>query len=241
MKEKHSSQMQAVKKKLMAATSMLLVAAIMLVSSTYAWFTLSTAPEVTGITTTVGANGSLEIALANTETWADSSMITSAVGDSRDTEGKTAETANITWGNLVDLSSANYGLSTISMLPSKLNLTDDGALSNSPLGFPTYGSDGRVIDVDGQTFTGVYDTTENGFVSTDTTQYGVRAVGTSSAISARELAYRAAKEAYKNAYTSAKNTASKTFVTNGNALAGIIVNQPIKLMAIYKQVIQETV
>ena len=54
-----------IKNKLIAAIAMLLVSSIMMVSSTYAWFTLSTAPEVQGITTTVGANGNLEIALAH--------------------------------------------------------------------------------------------------------------------------------------------------------------------------------
>lgn len=34
----------SMRQKLMAAAAMLLVAAILLVSSTYAWFTLSTAP-----------------------------------------------------------------------------------------------------------------------------------------------------------------------------------------------------
>ena len=54
---------QDIKTKLMAAIAMLLVSSIMMVSSTYAWFTLSTAPEVTGIQTAVGANGNLEMAL----------------------------------------------------------------------------------------------------------------------------------------------------------------------------------
>ena len=52
-----------IRSKLTAAVAMLLVSLILLVSSTYAWFTLSTAPEVKNITTTVAGNGSLEIAL----------------------------------------------------------------------------------------------------------------------------------------------------------------------------------
>ena len=52
-----------IKSKLIAAICMLLVSSIMMVSTTYAWFTLSTAPEVTGINTSVGANGNLEMAL----------------------------------------------------------------------------------------------------------------------------------------------------------------------------------
>ena len=57
MTQAQSKSYGGVKKKLMGAVCMLLVASIMMVSSTYAWFTLSTAPEITGISTSVGANG----------------------------------------------------------------------------------------------------------------------------------------------------------------------------------------
>ena len=73
---KTNSDVKSIRKKLMAAVAMLLVACIMVVSSSYAWFTLSTAPEVTGIQTSVGANGNLEIALA-TGTLTDASLINS--------------------------------------------------------------------------------------------------------------------------------------------------------------------
>ena len=43
--------------KLMGAIAMLLVASIMMSATSYAWFVLSTAPEVTDLTTTAGANG----------------------------------------------------------------------------------------------------------------------------------------------------------------------------------------
>ena len=52
----------SVRTKLAAAVAMLLVSTIMLTTTTYAWFVLSTAPEVKGMSTTVGSNGSLEIA-----------------------------------------------------------------------------------------------------------------------------------------------------------------------------------
>lgn len=57
---------KGIKAKLMAATSLLLVSAILLSLTTYAWFILSTAPEVTEMQTTAGANGALEIALQST-------------------------------------------------------------------------------------------------------------------------------------------------------------------------------
>ena len=55
MNKKMSKRRRDIKSKLMAAICMLLVSSIMMVSTTYAWFTLSTAPEVTGIQTAVGA------------------------------------------------------------------------------------------------------------------------------------------------------------------------------------------
>ena len=57
------------KHKLISATAMLLISAIMMVSSSYAWYVLSTAPEVSNIKTQVGANGALEIALLNEDSW----------------------------------------------------------------------------------------------------------------------------------------------------------------------------
>ena len=53
--------------KLMGAIAMLLVASIMMSATSYAWFVLSTAPEVTDLTTTAGANGALEIAIPGTK------------------------------------------------------------------------------------------------------------------------------------------------------------------------------
>ena len=76
------SRKSTLKSKLMAAVSMLLVSAIMVSVTTYAWFILSTAPEVKGMSTTVGSNGALEMALLNTETGANMDKIKAGVGDS---------------------------------------------------------------------------------------------------------------------------------------------------------------
>ncbi|MBR5187258.1 MAG: hypothetical protein IKW18_02195, partial [Clostridia bacterium] len=84
----------SIRSKLLAAIAMLLVASFMVVSSTYAWFTLSTAPEVTGITTQIGANGNLEIALNTTNT-EPGNYIGGATDNTVD--------RNTTWGNIVDL------------------------------------------------------------------------------------------------------------------------------------------
>lgn len=124
MTQAQSKSYGGVKKKLMGAVCMLLVASIMMVSSTYAWFTLSTAPEITGISTSVGANGNLEMALLNgvengtdtdADTYAETARIKSGVGTSmaNTTAGWTVQQANLTWGNLVDLTTG-YGLRPLS-------------------------------------------------------------------------------------------------------------------------------
>lgn len=107
-----------IRNKLMAAVSMLMVSAIMMVSTTYAWFTLSTAPEVKNISTTVAGNGSLEIALMpTTGLLGDIQSGNSATGSGGTV---TVATANTTWGNLVSLDDASYGLSSVTLLPASL-------------------------------------------------------------------------------------------------------------------------
>ena len=126
-----------VKAKLMSAVALLLVSAILLSTSTYAWFVLSTAPEVSEMKTTAGANGALAIALQSTK--AGSSLheraeITNGVGDTG---------SNTTWGGLVDLEK-NYGLEKISLSPARLNLNGTSVVKGSPLSVPQFGIDGRV-------------------------------------------------------------------------------------------------
>lgn len=113
---KQNSEYKSIQKKLVAAVAMVLVACIMVVSSSYAWFTLSTAPEVKGITTSVGSNGNLEMALRDTEILLD--KITAA-----DNLSNNFPEANKYWGNLLDLNYNNvYGLSNITLAPSRLNV-----------------------------------------------------------------------------------------------------------------------
>lgn len=216
------------RKKLMAATSMLLVAAIMLVSTSYAWFTLSTAPEITGITTSVGANGNLEIALLTSETFENMSLITSNAGDSMEASGQSKVAANATWGNLVDLDDPSYGLTSalFKLYPSALNW-ENGILKTSPLATPNYGADGRVTELDGTRTTSA--TFKDAAFTVDTAAanngYGVRAVGAASNVSPRQLAFNSAKSGAtmnaNNAYTYTKNAvANNSSVLMGLALAG---------------------
>lgn len=204
--ENTRTQASSVKKKLTAAIAMLLIAVLMVVNSTYAWFTLSTAPEVTGIQTTVGANGSLEMALAKNGT----APVVSAVGDSL---LPTAE-KNLTWGNLVDLSDASYGLSNIKLMPAALNVTDGKIHSAFPLKTPVYGADGRVESLAANATFGIWN--GSGFVvpadDADVTN-GVRVIGTSAQMTAQQIAF-------KNSLVTLNANAAKTIVANSLSTYG---------------------
>lgn len=223
-----------VKSKLMAAVCMLLVSTIMLMSSTYAWFTLSTAPEVTGITTSVGANGNLEMALLPSDkTTVPEALaaITSEAGDGAAT--KTMVQKNVTWGNLVTLSDPDdatngdyYGLNHIVLYPSALNETD-GAINigSGILSYPQYGSDGRISALSSGTVTGLYDSEGGAFMptATGTNAYGVRAVGAVSGMTDRQVAYRNASSAADGFAGKAKSTAREGLRTYGPTLAAVAV------------------
>ena len=218
------SQKKSIQKKLLAATSMLLVACIMLISASYAWFTLSTAPEIKGITTTIGANGNLEIALADESTWADpdgtvkTTVGAGNLGSGLDTNA--VKNVNITWGNLIDVSNG-YGLNKVSLLPSRLNLAasgEDWTVSSLPLKRPIYGADGRVMDLK-ETVYAQYNGTD--YLLSDAN--GVRIIGSASGMTDRQLAYRSAKVALANAIADAKVAAKTSLEANGTALANIVV------------------
>lgn len=213
------SRKSTLKSKLMAAVSMLLVSAIMVSVTTYAWFILSTAPEVKGMSTTVGSNGALEMALLNNDTGKDFSKITTNVGDSSAKQPVTK--ANETWGNLVDLNDASYGLSGITMYPARLNWkagsTDTLHSRNNLLSYAQYGTDGRIADLiaaDSGT------NTDGGFVS-DANSYGVRAIGTAKDQDPVAAALDAAKNGFRNEFTNAKGAALAALNGSGQDIANI--------------------
>ena len=164
----------ALKSKLMAALSLLLVSTIMLGTATYAWFVLSTAPEVTGMSTSVGSNGSLEIALQSSNDEGGRAAI--ETGFSYVNADVEVEDANKTWGNIVDLSSVDYHFDQYTLYPARLNWTDtDGAKTvsvNTPLVGPSYGVDGRIATLNKTLSAKTY--TDNGYQ--DRT-YGVNGIG----------------------------------------------------------------
>lgn len=223
MTQAQSKSYGGVKKKLMGAICMLLVASIMVVSSTYAWFTLSTAPEITGISTSVGANGNLEMALLNSESFANpDTAIKSEVGDS----GKPVTEKNLTWGNLVDLSTG-YGLDQIKLMPAALNIKNEAAgaftvTTNNLLSTPTYGTDGRVADLSDMTYTAKYVGTSWAFSESDP-GYGVRAIGSNDNLTPQQAGLLLAKSEYNQALSAAKTTIQNALSTNGKGLSNAVM------------------
>jgi hypothetical protein len=210
------------KRKLTSAVVMLLIACILLTGVTFAWLTLSLAPEVSGITTNVGANGALEIALLNAETRIDPSKIRTAVGQSLESG---SYTANYTWGNLIDLSHSEFGLGEINLSPARLQITKNGDLHNvasSMLAVPNYGYDGRIIGLEYNTLSAIYD--GSAFTQTlDEQGYGVRGIGTSSTVSAQAAALSIAKSNIKSYTESAKTTAKNALNGAGENLLNLII------------------
>lgn len=223
----------ALRKKLFSAAAMLLVASIMLVSTSYAWLILSTAPEVTGISTQVGANGALEIALLDTQSYSDLTRITNADIDESETVPSVSD-SNLSWGNLVGLGDASYGLSQIVLNPSRLFISPgstDGEGNqrytinpNVLLKTPIYGEDGRIIGLDkSSAVSNTYNAKKVGFPANNLEGYGVRAIGTSASMSAFQLGINAARAAISVNRDAAKNTASMILNKQGSALADVAI------------------
>ena len=96
------------------------------------------------------------------------------MGDIDENAGAAAATStNLTWGNLVNLESATYGLGQITLLPSRLFIVEDATTSgegdatqattykindNTLLKTPKYGEDGRVKGLDKTAKDKIYNT-----------------------------------------------------------------------------------
>ena len=239
------SRKSTLKSKLMAAVSMLLVSAIMVSVTTYAWFILSTAPEVKGMSTTVGSNGALEMALldyakGDTETLdAILGKVTTNVGDSSAAANQKVEDSNRTWGNLVDLSGRYYGLSDGKMVlyPSALNLngSDKNKIGSmdAMLKYAAYGTDGRVAELKGDTFATKYDSATNIFQGYN--GYGVRAIGTGTKADPVASGFAGAKTNYANAVAAVKSNALASLNSYGKDLANMAVKHGMDDNASYTE------
>ena len=164
-------QRKSVGKRLYAVVCLMLVASLLLTTTSFAWLTLSQAPEVTGMSSNIGANGNLEIALGK-------DIGESAAGDSFDKNEVTQ--ANRTWGNLIDLTDESYGLQEITLRPVILNSAGGAMNTLHPFAHPVYDADGRIEKIyANDMFAGTYN--EGAFV-TGVNEYGVRAIGTTAYI-----------------------------------------------------------
>ena len=127
------------KERVVAVALLLVISFTMVVTTSFAWVVLSRSPEVTGVSTTVASNGNLEIALVAPD---GSLPRESAVGDSAAAEGQSILNANLTWGNMINLSDPSYGLDNLVLRPAQLN---KASLLTNPLYGAEYGEDGRII------------------------------------------------------------------------------------------------
>lgn len=236
------SRKSTLKSKLMAAVSMLLVSAIMVSVTTYAWFILSTAPEVKGMSTTVGSNGALEMALVDYAGDLNeilTNQIKTNVGDSSAAANKKVEDSNRTWGNLVDLSGRYYGLSDGKMVlyPSALNLngSDKNKIGSmdAMLKYAAYGTDGRVAELKADTFATKYDSANNIFQGYN--GYGVRAIGTGTKADPVASGFAGAKTNYANAVAAVKTNALASLNSYGKDLANMAVKHGMDDNASYTE------
>ena len=209
----YHAQLPHLKEKLGVVGMGLVIAALVSVSATFAWITLSRAPEVTAIDTTLSANGALEIALNRGETPEDADIDESAAFD----EALTA--ANIRWGNLINLNDPSYGIADLTLRPAQLNTA---ALTTSPFWSAVYGQDGRITELDSRYIYTKYSVDDKIFVATKGNEdYGVRAISsykaqtTGETASEYEMKYKAVMAAhtevnqyYMNSVTSAENVGS---------------------------------
>lgn len=226
---------QGLKRKLTVALVMLLISSLLMGTTSYAWFVLSTAPEVTGITTNVGANGSLEIALLNEETYTNLSKIKTAFNASLQ-QRENGAVANESWGNMVDLSFTEYGLGNIVLMPARLDVTEEAGaytVDTNLLVVPEYGFDGRIMDLTDNALNGTFDATEKGFLFSTVQDYGVRAIGTSSDMTVQESALILAKSQVATYTSSANSQASSTLTNQMNGLFGIILAHSMDSNATY--------
>lgn len=205
------------KKTVYVTLALLLICAVLLGTASYAWLALATAPDVMGISTNVGANGSLEIALLNGETYIDPSLITSKVGGSL--EANNPLLANVQWGNVLDLSDPSYGLGNITLIPARLDVTSGLMVSTNLLTVPSYSEDGRFSEFNTSMGSGVYvegSAGESAFTfDPENPGYGIRGIGTITDISAQEAALAYSRTAVKSYSASAEAAIIRFWETHG--------------------------
>ena len=182
----YKEALPGLKERVIAVALLLAMSFAMMTSATFAWITLSRAPEVTDVTTNIAANGNLEIALAKPD---GSAPGESAIGDSSAApEDAVPEElrklsnivrSNVTWGNLVNLSDPSYGLENIILRPALLG--DETDLISHPLKGVDYSADGRLMKYfnENYQFANWIQSPAGGYFEYKMPQqYGVRAIST---------------------------------------------------------------
>ena len=166
----YQERLPHIREKIGAAGLALLIAGVVAMSATFAWVTLSRAPEVAGLTTSMSANGSLEIALSKPDGSApDEFDVDESVGISSD-----VTVSNLAWGNLVNLYDPSYGINGIALRPAQL---EAASLLTRPLKGAVYGGDGRAVELSTDYSYVTWDPLSEKFI-TSSGVYGVRAIAT---------------------------------------------------------------
>ena len=131
--QKYKALLPRARERVIAALMIFAVSLAMLTVSTLSWITLSVAPEVSGVNTTIAANGNLEIALAGRYDSSGNLLepAPTAIGDGV----LPSVERNLTWGNLVNLSDPSYALERIVLRPASLNKS---TLLTAPLYFASF-------------------------------------------------------------------------------------------------------
>lgn len=166
--ETYKAALPGLKERLAAVALLLVVSMIMMISSTFAWVTLSRSPEVNGLSTSISGNGNLEIALSKP----DGSAPDEYDVDESVSKGTNVAASNLQWGNLINLSHSSYGIQNMVLRPAQLNTT---GLLNNPLWGAQYGSDGRIESLNSDFAFVNYDGKQFGIDSSGY-KYGVRAI-----------------------------------------------------------------
>lgn len=210
------------RKKVKIALIFLIVCAVLLISTSYAWLTISLQPKVYSIDTNVGANGSLEIALLTDSTYADPLQIRTTIGDSA--AGQDALESNKSWGNVIELSDDRYGLERITLLPARLHVADNGGVhtvSRDLLKTAEFGIDGRITILSEENVSTILG--ENAFTYyVDRQLYGVRAIGSISNLSSQQIALAQARSLVKSHTAAAARTVKHTWRDQGSGIMDIL-------------------
>lgn len=167
--KEYTKALPKMKEKVAACALLLCISMVMMTTVSLAWLVRSAAPEIKGMTSTIAANGNLEIALASGSKTAPRE---SKVGDGD--PKRNMQQRNITWGNLINLADAAYGLENIVLRPAQLNRR---GLATSPLYGAEYDKDGRIKNLVSNFGYAVYNPDRGLFEISEESDYrGVRAI-----------------------------------------------------------------